>query len=182
MWQNLSSLLFRILCFVTFLSHAVYSVVYCSYSHILYCAQCTIYMYTAAVVRVVTQPTSLWLPLFSCPPHSSCGRAIKEQCKTPVSPVAWLLKQYSAPLRKTQQMEGKKVKRWRPSGVIILKRLENPYSKTQAATCSGKESEKEIENENESRDEREIERLKNIKGSFLKIAEQTPRCLMHTQR
>lgn len=52
-------------------------------------------------------------------------------------------------------MEGKKVKRWRPSGVIILERLEKPYSKTQAATCSGKESEKEIENENESRDERD---------------------------
>lgn len=87
--------------------------------------------------------------------YSSCGRAIKEQCKTPVSPVAWLLKQYSAPMRKAQQMEGKNVKRWRPSGVIILERLEKPYSKTQAATCSRKESEKEIENENETWDERD---------------------------
>ncbi len=45
------------------------------------------------------------------------------------------------------------MKRLRPSGVIILERLEKPYSKTQATTCSGKESEKEIENE--SRDERD---------------------------
>lgn len=101
------------------------------------------------------QPASPWLPLFSGAAYSSCGRAIKEQCKTPVSPVAWLLKQYSAPLRKTQQMEGKKMKRWRPSGVIILERLEKPYSKTQAATWSGKQGEKEIENENECRDERD---------------------------
>lgn len=47
------------------------------------------------------------------------------------------------------------MKRWRPSGVIILERLDKPYSKTQAVTCSGKESEKEIENENEGWGERD---------------------------